>query len=60
MNPRLFIVDDETPARTRLKTLLEDIAAECPHELVGEAGSVQAASGVPAPRRGSAAEPDAE
>ncbi len=43
MNPRLFIVDDETPARTRLKTLLEDIAAECPHELVGEAGSVQAA-----------------
>ncbi|HEY0845339.1 MAG TPA: LytTR family DNA-binding domain-containing protein [Noviherbaspirillum sp.] len=38
MNPRLFIVDDEAPARSRLKTLLSDIAEECPHQLVGEAG----------------------
>jgi two-component system, LytTR family, response regulator AlgR len=43
MRPRLFIVDDEAPARTRLKILLSDISAECPHELVGEAGSAQAA-----------------
>jgi len=33
----LFIVDDEAPARNRIKTLLADIAADCPHELVGEA-----------------------
>ncbi|RJG05648.1 DNA-binding response regulator [Noviherbaspirillum cavernae] len=38
MIPRLFIVDDEAPARSRLKTLLADIAADCPHELTGEAG----------------------
>lgn len=38
MTPRIYILDDEAPARSRLKTLLEDIAAECPHELVGEAG----------------------
>jgi two-component system, LytTR family, response regulator AlgR len=43
MIPRLFIVDDEAPARARMKTLLQDIAAECPHELVGEADRVQAA-----------------
>lgn len=43
MIPRLFIVDDEAPARSRLKTLLADIAAECPHELVGEAGHAQGA-----------------
>ena len=43
MNPRLFIIDDEAPARSRLKTLLSDIAAECPHELVGEADGAQAA-----------------
>jgi two-component system response regulator AlgR len=43
MIPRLFIVDDETPARSRLKTLLSDIAADCPHELVGEAAHAQAA-----------------
>ncbi|MEA5097465.1 MAG: LytTR family DNA-binding domain-containing protein [Burkholderiaceae bacterium] len=36
---RVFIVDDEAPARERLKTLLADIAAECPHQLVGEAGN---------------------
>jgi two-component system response regulator AlgR len=43
MIPRLFIVDDETPARSRLKTLLSDIAADCPHELVGEAAHAQGA-----------------
>jgi two-component system response regulator AlgR len=41
MIPRLFIVDDEAPARSRMKTLLSDIAAECPHELVGESGQAQ-------------------
>lgn len=43
MKPRLFIVDDEAPARSRLKTLLSDILEECPHELIGEAGDPQAA-----------------
>jgi two-component system response regulator AlgR len=43
MIPRLFIVDDEAPARKRLAMLLSDIAADCPHELVGEAGNAQAA-----------------
>ncbi len=43
MIPRLFIVDDEAPARARLTTLLSDIAAECPHELVGQAEHAQAA-----------------
>lgn len=43
MKPRLFIVDDEAPARARLKILLSDIAAECPHELAGEADRAQAA-----------------
>jgi len=43
MKPRLFIVDDEAPARSRLKTLLSDIAADCPHEFVGEAANPQAA-----------------
>jgi two-component system response regulator AlgR len=41
--PRLFIVDDEAPARARLTTLLSDIAAECPHQLVGEAAHAQEA-----------------
>jgi two-component system response regulator AlgR len=43
MIPRILIVDDEAPARTRLVTLLSDIAADCPHELVGQADSAQAA-----------------
>lgn len=43
MIPRLFIVDDEAPARARLAMLLSDIADECPHELVGEASNAQAA-----------------
>ena len=34
---RIFIVDDEVPARLRMRALLEDIAAELPHQVVGEA-----------------------
>ena len=41
--PRILIVDDEAPARSRLTTLLSDIAAECPHNLVGEASQAQQA-----------------
>ena len=38
MSPlRVFIVDDEAPARERMKELLGDIAAELPTEVVGEA-----------------------
>jgi two-component system response regulator AlgR len=38
MNPlKVFIVDDEAPARERLKELLGDIAAEVPSAVVGEA-----------------------
>lgn len=43
MKPRLLIIDDEAPARSRLKTLLSDIEADCPHELVGEATGAQQA-----------------
>jgi len=34
---RIFIADDEAPARERLKELLEDVAADVPTEVVGEA-----------------------
>jgi two-component system response regulator AlgR len=34
---RVFIADDEEPARARLKELLSDIAAEVPTDVVGEA-----------------------
>jgi two-component system response regulator AlgR len=34
---RVFIADDEAPARERLKELLGDLAAELPTEVVGEA-----------------------
>ncbi|MCH8618971.1 LytTR family DNA-binding domain-containing protein [Undibacterium sp. TS12] len=37
MNPRILIVDDEAPARQRLKTLLSDITEQCPTLVVGEA-----------------------
>jgi two-component system response regulator AlgR len=40
---RVMIVDDEAPARTRLKDLLIDCAAELPLETVGEAGNARTA-----------------
>ncbi|WP_019141467.1 LytR/AlgR family response regulator transcription factor [Noviherbaspirillum massiliense] len=46
MKPRIFIVDDEAPARSRLKTLLADIAQECPHELAGETANALGALGL--------------
>jgi len=36
---RVFVVDDETPARNRLKELLVDCSEQLPLEIVGEAGS---------------------
>lgn len=35
----VFIVDDEPPARSRMKELLADCAAQLPLEIVGEAGN---------------------
>lgn len=35
----LFVVDDEPPARNRLRELLTDCAAQLPLEIVGEAGN---------------------
>lgn len=40
---RILLVDDEAPARKRLRTLLGDLAAVCPHEIVGEAANGQEA-----------------
>lgn len=40
---RIFLVDDETPARDRLRVLLDDIAAEVPTLVVGEADNGQGA-----------------
>ncbi|MDP1524551.1 MAG: LytTR family DNA-binding domain-containing protein [Rhodocyclaceae bacterium] len=34
----LLLVDDEPPARARLRALLSDIAGELPHRIIGEAG----------------------
>ena len=36
---RVFIVDDEAPARARLKDLLADCSAEMPLEVIGEAAN---------------------
>lgn len=48
---RVFIADDETPARERLKELLGDLAAELPTEVVGEAASgLEAVERLPASR----------
>jgi two-component system response regulator AlgR len=45
---RVFIADDEAPARARLKELLGDIAAEVPTQLVGEAANgIEAIERVP-------------
>ncbi|NTV94926.1 MAG: response regulator transcription factor [Thiobacillus sp.] len=40
---RVFIVDDEAPARARLRRLLDDCADTMPNEVVGEAASGPAA-----------------
>jgi two-component system response regulator AlgR len=40
---RILIVDDEAPARTRLKDLLADVAAEVPNHVVAEAADGVAA-----------------
>ena len=40
---RVFLVDDEAPARARLRSLLEDCAGTLPSEVVGEADSGAAA-----------------
>jgi len=37
MTLRIFIADDEGPARERIRELLQDIATEMPTEIVGEA-----------------------
>ncbi|MEW6512918.1 MAG: LytTR family DNA-binding domain-containing protein [Pseudomonadota bacterium] len=41
--PDVLIVDDEAPARARLRHLLADIAGEFPHRIIGEAGDGLAA-----------------
>lgn len=41
--PRILIVDDEAPARTRMRSLIEDIQVDCPCELIGEASDGQTA-----------------
>src|SRR6478672_12947860 len=43
MSQRIFIVDDEEHARSRLAILLADIAEECPNELVGQASDAAGA-----------------
>ena len=46
---RVFIADDEGPARERLKELLEDIASDVPTEVAGEAANgVEALERLPA------------
>ena len=40
---RVFIVDDELPARNRLRDLLHDCSEQLPLEIVGEAGNGQEA-----------------
>ena len=40
---RLLVVDDEAPARARLKDLLADCAAEVPLEVIGEAATAREA-----------------
>ena len=36
---RVVIVDDEEPARSRLRELLEDCRGELPHSIAGEAAN---------------------
>jgi len=42
----VLLVDDEAPARSRMRELLEDIAAEVPTRVVGEAADGEAALGL--------------
>ena len=45
---RVFLVDDESPARERMKALLEDIAPQLPTRIVGEArNGVEALQAIP-------------
>lgn len=39
MRLRVFLVDDERPARERMRELLADIGSEVPNEVTGEAGT---------------------
>lgn len=41
MTPTIFLVDDEAPARQRMRILLSDIAGQCPTTVVGEADRAQ-------------------
>ena len=43
MSARILIVDDEAPARARLTDLLSDLAADFPHEIVGQAADARSA-----------------
>ena len=43
VTPHILIVDDEAPARLRLRQLLSDIAGDFPHRIVGEAEDASAA-----------------
>jgi two-component system, LytTR family, response regulator AlgR len=43
---RILIVDDESPARARMRELLSDCAEEVPNEVVGEAASGMQALGL--------------
>jgi len=53
---RVFIADDEEPARERLKELLGDVAAEMPTSVVGEArNGLETLERLPASGRFSAA-----
>jgi CheY-like chemotaxis protein len=46
---RVFIADDEAPARERLRELLQDIAAEVPNVVAGEAkNGIEALERLPA------------
>src|SRR2546429_9951315 len=46
---RIFIADDESPARERLKELLQDIAADVPSVVAGEApNGIEALEQLPA------------
>lgn len=43
MDLRLLIVDDEQPARVRMRVLLGDLIQQLPHQIIGEAENAEAA-----------------